>query len=111
MAEPGISRGPSGVSEDMLKTPWARGAAGAAISLALFIPAAATPVSAVGGLSVIGGPQGTASATVDIDKLGPQVGDRMPDFMLPDQHNEQHSLKSLLGSKGAVIVFFRSADW
>lgn len=95
----------------MRKTPWARGAAGAAISLALFVPAAATTGSAVGGPSVIGATQGTASATVDIDKLGPQVGDKMPDFTLPDQHNEEHSLKSLLGPNGVVIVFFRSADW
>jgi peroxiredoxin len=35
----------------------------------------------------------------------------MPDFSLPDQSGKNHSLKSLLGPKGAVILFFRSADW
>ena len=42
---------------------------------------------------------------------GPPVGARMPEFELQDQSGKQHSLKSLLGPKGAVIVFFRSADW
>lgn len=49
--------------------------------------------------------------SVDIDALGPKVGDRLPGFSLPDQHGQEHSLQSLLGPKGAVIVFFRSADW
>ena len=42
---------------------------------------------------------------------GPPVGSRMPDFTLRDQNGKAHSLKSLLGPKGAVILFFRSADW
>ena len=56
--------------------------------------------------------QSTAFPTrVDVEHVGPQVGDSLPDFTLRDQHGEAHSLKSLLGPKGAVIVFFRSADW
>jgi peroxiredoxin len=35
----------------------------------------------------------------------------LPDFTLRDQNGQPHSLKSLLGPKGALIVFFRSADW
>jgi peroxiredoxin len=35
----------------------------------------------------------------------------MPDFALPGQDGKTHTLKSLLGPKGAVILFFRSADW
>ena len=56
--------------------------------------------------------QSTAPATkVDVERVGPRVGDSLPDFTLRDQHGEAHSLKSLLGPKGAVVVFFRSADW
>jgi hypothetical protein len=54
---------------------------------------------------------GTAAATVDVEGVGPQVGTRLPDFALRDQRGQPHSLKSLLGPKGALIVFFRSADW
>jgi len=49
--------------------------------------------------------------TVDLERLGPQVGEALPEFSLRDQGGQVHSLKSLLGPKGAVIVFFRSADW
>ncbi|MBZ5611303.1 MAG: peroxiredoxin family protein [Acidobacteriia bacterium] len=42
---------------------------------------------------------------------GPPVGSRMPDFALQDQDGKTRSLQSLLGPKGAVILFFRSADW
>ena len=54
---------------------------------------------------------GTAAAPVDVERVGPQVGTSLPDFTLRDQRGEPHSLKSLLGPKGALIVFFRSADW
>ncbi len=42
---------------------------------------------------------------------GPEVGSPMPAFEAPDQNGKVQSLKSLLGPKGAVIVFYRSADW
>jgi hypothetical protein len=48
---------------------------------------------------------------VDVERLGPKVHDALPAFSLPDQHGQVRSLTSLLGSNGAVIVFFRSADW
>lgn len=51
------------------------------------------------------------ASAVDLEALGPKVGTAIPDFSLPDQHGETRSLKSLLGPKGAVLVFFRSADW
>ncbi len=44
-------------------------------------------------------------------EYGPAIGSRMPDFTLRDQNGSPHTLKSLLGPKGAVILFFRSADW
>ena len=48
---------------------------------------------------------------IEVEKLGPQVGAVVPDFTLPDQHGATRSLKSLMGPKGAILVFFRSADW
>ena len=51
------------------------------------------------------------SPAIDVEKLGPQVGAVVPDFTLPDQHGATRSLKSLMGPKGAILVFFRSADW
>ena len=48
---------------------------------------------------------------VDVTKLGPQVGDKVPDFSLSDQHGKTRTLFSLMGSKGLVLVFNRSADW
>jgi hypothetical protein len=48
---------------------------------------------------------------VDVESVGPKVGDALPEFSLRDQGGHIQSLQSLLGPKGAVIVFFRSADW
>jgi len=50
-------------------------------------------------------------ATIDIDELGPQVGERVPDFTLPDQHGSLVSLESILRPNGAILMFYRSADW
>jgi hypothetical protein len=48
---------------------------------------------------------------IDVSKLGPQVGQRVPDFNLKDQHGTSRTLQSIMGPKGAILVFFRSADW
>ena len=48
---------------------------------------------------------------VDLSKLGPQVGQRVPDFHLHDQNGKPRTLDSIMGPKGAMLVFFRSADW
>jgi hypothetical protein len=56
--------------------------------------------------------QVNATATApDITKLGPQVGEKVPDFSLLDQHGARRTLASLMGPKGLVLVFNRSADW
>ena len=47
----------------------------------------------------------------DVQKLGPQVGSSVPDFTLLDQNGRTHTLASLTGPKGLMLVFFRSADW
>ena len=49
--------------------------------------------------------------TPDPRMLGPKVGERAADFSLPDQHGTPRALRSTFGPKGAVLVFFRSADW
>ena len=48
---------------------------------------------------------------IDVSKLGPQVGARVPDFSLKDQNGKLWTLQSLMGPRGAMLVFIRSADW
>jgi hypothetical protein len=48
---------------------------------------------------------------VDVASLGPQVGQRVPGFGLPDQNGQVHTLESILGPNGAILLFHRSADW
>ena len=48
---------------------------------------------------------------IDVASLGPQVGERVPAFSLPDQNGRVRTLDSILGPKGAILPFHRSADW
>ena len=48
---------------------------------------------------------------IDVASLGPQIGERVPDFNLPDQSGQGRSLDSIMGPNGVMLVFFRSADW
>ena len=48
---------------------------------------------------------------IDVSKLGPQVGERVPDFSLRDQAGNTQTLQSIMGPRGAMLVFQRSADW
>ena len=71
-------------------------------------------LSVLVGAAAIGharGQSNTPAMKIDVETLGPKVGESLPDFSLRDQRGEVRTLKSLLGSNGAVIVFFRSADW
>ena len=52
-----------------------------------------------------------AAVPPDVTRLGPQVGEKVPDFTLPDQNGRRRSLSSLMGDTGLVLVFNRSADW
>jgi peroxiredoxin len=52
-----------------------------------------------------------AAQTPDPQTLGPKVGMHVQEFSLRDQTGEMRSLRSVFGPKGAVLVFFRSADW
>jgi hypothetical protein len=71
-----------------------------AILLMLFVLLATLPVGAQ-----------HARARVDVSKLGPQVGERVPAFNLRDQAGRVRDLQSIMGPRGAMIVFLRSADW
>jgi hypothetical protein len=53
----------------------------------------------------------TTPTRIDLSKLGPKVGERVPDFNLKDQNGRNWTLQSIMGSKGAMLVFVRSADW
>ena len=62
-------------------------------------------------LSATGISQVEAPHTIDVSKLGPQVGERVPDFSLKDQTGKIQTLQTIMGPKGAMLVFVRSADW
>ena len=54
---------------------------------------------------------GAQTQKIDVSKLGPQVGAKVPDFRLSDQNGKVWTLESIMGPKGAMLVFYRSADW
>lgn len=43
--------------------------------------------------------------------IGLQIGERVPAFALHDQFGHEWTNETLKGSKGTVLLFFRSADW
>ena len=57
------------------------------------------------------GAQTAPTSKIDVSKLGPQAGERVPDFSLKDQSGTTRTLASIMGPKGAMLVFIRSADW
>lgn len=61
-----------------------------------------------GAQQVSAGPERTR---IDVSRLGPQVGERVPDFRLKDQDGNSRTLQSIMGPRGVMLVFFRSADW
>jgi hypothetical protein len=48
---------------------------------------------------------------IDIESLGPQVGEQIPEFTLPDQQGRQQTLESIKGPNGTMLLFHRSASW
>jgi hypothetical protein len=44
-------------------------------------------------------------------QTGPAIGEKVPDFSLPDQHGKRWALPELMGPHGLLLVFSRSADW
>lgn len=47
---------------------------------------------------------------LDGGKIGPAVGDRMPDFLLPDQHGRLIALEALL-ELGPVVISMNRGHW
>ena len=78
---------------------------GIASLMALLLPTGWAAVSAGG--------QGTqpGRATIEVARLGPQVGQPVPDFSLRDQTGRVRNLQSVAGPRGTMLVFLRSADW
>jgi hypothetical protein len=56
-------------------------------------------------------PSAQTPATIDTSRVGPQVGQRVPPLDGVDQFGKRHTLSSLAGPRGTMLVFFRSADW
>ena len=42
---------------------------------------------------------------------GPNVGDRLPDFVLPDSFGQEVDFHTHRAGRPAVVVFYRSAVW
>ena len=51
------------------------------------------------------------NATNDGYTTGPEPGERIPDFTLPDHNGELRTFANLTGPNGLLLVFHRSADW
>lgn len=63
-------------------------------------------------LASLGAPAVDAQpAAVNTTLLGPQLGDTVPPFSGFDQFGRTQTLETTSGSKGTMLVFFRSADW
>jgi peroxiredoxin len=56
-------------------------------------------------------PARPSAQRIDVDRLGPQQGDRVPDFQLQDSQGKVWTRSSIMGPKGAMLVFSRSVDW
>ncbi|MFN8626474.1 MAG: hypothetical protein U0587_10925 [Candidatus Binatia bacterium] len=52
-----------------------------------------------------------AAAQQDGVRSGPEIGERVPDFTLADQHGKRWSRAQLMGREGLLLVFARSAFW
>jgi hypothetical protein len=65
----------------------------------------------VGVLGLPGGQEKPPANHAVAPSVGLEVGQQAPAFVLPDQFGREQSNETLKGSKGTVILFFRSADW
>jgi len=65
----------------------------------------------VGVFGLPGGQENPPASHAVAPSVGLEVGQQAPAFVLPDQFGREQSNETLKGSKGTVILFFRSADW
>jgi hypothetical protein len=52
-----------------------------------------------------------ALPALDFDRIGPAVGTRFPDVVLPNQGGERVDLHAARGGRRALVLFHRSAAW
>jgi len=50
-------------------------------------------------------------SSVELMSIGLAVGQKAPAFSVHDQFGHVQTLDTLKGTKGTVLLFFRSADW
>lgn len=62
-------------------------------------------------LAAIGLAGAVAAQTPAAIKTGPEKGQTIPAIQAPDQNGRVQTLGSIAGPKGALLVFYRSADW
>jgi hypothetical protein len=48
---------------------------------------------------------------IDFAEIGPRVGERFPDVVLPDHLGRAIDLHQVRAGRRALVVFFRSAGW
>ena len=48
---------------------------------------------------------------VDFDRVGPPIGERFPNLVLPNQHGDLIDLDAVRGNRRGLVVIHRSADW
>ena len=65
----------------------------------------------VGLLAVPGGQENPSTNPAIAPSVGLEIDQQAPAFRLPDQFGHEQSNETLKGSKGTVLLFFRSADW
>jgi hypothetical protein len=51
------------------------------------------------------------AAQNDEMRTGPEIGQKVPDFSLTDQHGKTRAMGDLTGRDGLLLVFSRSALW
>ena len=64
-------------------------------------------LTGVAGILLLGAVPGYAQA--DGGSLGPRAA--IPSVALPDQSGKVRKFEDIRGPKGAMLVFYRSADW
>lgn len=67
--------------------------------------------AALGAWPIVAAVSHASTQSVDMSKIGPEVGRQVASFTLPDHDGRQRTLESLMGAKGVMLVLFRSADW
>jgi hypothetical protein len=68
-------------------------------------------LSFIGILDLSSGQESVPTNQAIAPSVGLEVGQQAPAFALSDQFGHQRPNETLKGSKGTVLLFFRSADW